>query len=69
MADRTHFYPVHKTECDQNCQSYDTKTDSLYFCEHFHILGDLPTGDYGAPITRIQGVCVYRKYNLMEENI
>ena len=68
MADRTHFYPVNKPVCDGECQRYDNIKDSLYFCEHFHIMGDLPIGDYEAPITRIQGVCVHRQQNITEGN-
>lgn len=67
MAERTHFYSVEKPECDLICQSYHAINDSLYFCEHFRILGGIPTGDYMTPITHLQGICVNKQPKLMEE--
>lgn len=55
MADRTHFYPVHKG-CDLECQRYDKVADALFFCEHFHITDLLPTGD-GPIVPHVNGFC------------
>lgn len=63
MADRTHFYPVHKG-CDLECQRYDKVADALFFCEHFHITDLLPTGD-GPIVPHVNGFC---KLKQQEEN-
>ena len=55
MADRTHFYSIHKP-CDKICQQYDPEKDELYHCDMFEITDELPIGDHD-PITEVNGIC------------
>ena len=69
MADRTHFYPSEKPDCDYQFQRYDAVSNALFFCEWFHITDLLPIGDHD-PTPHVNGYCKkHNTFNLEGENI